>query len=249
MRYFIQFAYRGTQYHGWQYQPNAVSIQEVLTNAMNLLFRDKFELVGAGRTDSGVHAKKMYAHFDTEKPFETNSMIQKLNSYLPEDITVYRFFEVSSEAHARFDAVSRSYEYRIHTFKNSFFKDLSWYYYHGSLNVEKMNQAAKILLDYTDFKCFSKSNSDVFTYNCSITEAYWTQENDSLIFHITANRFLRNMVRAIVGTLLEIGSGKIQVEKLHEIIKSGDRGKAGFSVPAHGLYLTQVVYPYVHETN
>ena len=249
MRYFIEFAYRGTRYHGWQYQPNAMSVQEVLTNAMNLLFRDRFELVGAGRTDAGVHAKKMFAHFDTDKVFEPSSMVLKLNSFLPEDITVYRFFEVSSEAHARFDAISRSYEYHIHTFKNSFLNDLSWYFYKGSLDVKKMNKAAKILLEYTDFKCFSKSKTDVFTYNCNITDAYWTQKDCCLTFHISANRFLRNMVRSIVGTLLEVGSGKIDVESLHEIIQSGDRGKAGFSVPAHGLYLTRVVYPFINETN
>lgn len=248
MRYFIQFAYKGTNYHGWQLQPNAVSVQEVLTKAMNILFREDFELIAAGRTDAGVHAKLMYAHFDTEKEFDAAQMIQKLNSFLPEDITVYRFFDVSDQAHARFDAVSRSYEYHIHTFKNSFLKDLSWYHFRP-LNVEKMNQAAKILLEYEDFECFSKAHTDVFTFNCTITKAYWEQKDDRLIFHISANRFLRNMVRAIVGTLIYVGSGKITVEDVRKIIESKDRGKAGFSVPAHGLYLTRVVYPYINETN
>lgn len=248
MRYFIQFAYKGTNYHGWQLQPNAVSVQEVLTKAMNILFREDFELIAAGRTDAGVHAKLMYAHFDTEKEFDFTQMIQKLNSFLPEDITVYRFFDVSDQAHARFDAVSRSYEYHIHTFKNSFLKDLSWYHFRP-LNVEKMNQAAKILLEYEDFECFSKTHTDVFTFNCTITKAYWEQKDDRLIFHISANRFLRNMVRAIVGTLIYVGSGKITVEDVRKIIESKDRGKAGFSVPAHGLYLTRVVYPYINETN
>src|SRR5690554_8214051 len=225
-----------------------MSVQEVLTNAMNLLFRDRFELVGAGRTDDGVHAKKMFAHFDTDKVFEPSSMVLKLNSFLPEDITVYRFFDVSNQAHARFDAVSRSYEYHIHTFKNSFLNDLSWYHFRP-LNVEKMNQAAKILLEYEDFECFSKAHTDVFTFNCTITKAYWEQKDDRLIFYISANRFLRNMVRAIVGTLIYVGSGKITVEDVRKIIESKDRGKAGFSVPAHGLYLTRVVYPYINETN
>jgi len=248
LRYFIEFAYRGTRYHGWQYQPNALSVQEVLTKAMNILFCDDFDLVAAGRTDAGVHASSMYAHFDTEQEFNAAQMIQKLNSFLPEDITVYRFFDVSDQAHARFDAVSRSYEYHIHTFKNSFLKGLSWYHFRP-LDIEKMNQAAKILLEYEDFECFSKAHTDVFSFDCTISNAHWEQKNDCLIFHITANRFLRNMVRAIVGTLIYVGSGKIAVEDVRKIIQSKDRGKAGFSVPAHGLYLTRVVYPYINETN
>lgn len=229
-------------------QPKAISVQEVLTKAMKILFRGDFELIGAGRTDAGVHAKSMYAHFDTEIEFDKDQMIQKLNSFLPEDITVYRFFEVSKDAHARFDAVSRSYEYHIHTFKNSFLKDLSWYHYRN-LNVEKMNEAAKILLDYEDFECFSKTHTDVFTFNCTITEAFWEQKNDQLIFHISANRFLRNMVRAIVGTLINVGLGKISTEDVRKIIESKSRSKAGFSVPAHGLFLTKVVYPYINEAD
>ncbi|HLW62002.1 MAG TPA: tRNA pseudouridine synthase A, partial [Flavobacterium sp.] len=219
-----------------------------LTKAMNILFCDDFDLVAAGRTDAGVHASSMYAHFDTEQEFNAAQMIQKLNSFLPEDITVYRFFDVSDQAHARFDAVSRSYEYHIHTFKNSFLKGLSWYHFRP-LDIEKMNQAAKILLEYEDFECFSKAHTDVFSFDCTISNAHWEQKNDCLIFHITANRFLRNVVRAIVGTLIYVGSGKIAVEDVRKIIQSKDRGKAGFSVPAHGLYLTRVVYPYINETN
>ncbi|HUH25537.1 MAG TPA: tRNA pseudouridine(38-40) synthase TruA [Flavobacterium sp.] len=248
LRYFIQLAYNGTNYHGWQIQPKAISVQEVLTKAMKILFRDNFELFGAGRTDAGVHARTMYAHFDTETEFNLEQMIQKLNSFLPEDITVYRFFKVANEAHARFDAVSRSYEYHIHIFKNSFLKDLSWYHYR-KLNVDKMNEAAKILLEYEDFECFSKTHTDVFTFNCTITEAFWEQKNEQLVFHISANRFLRNMVRAIVGTLINVGLGKISIEDVRKIIESKNRSKAGFSVPAHGLYLTKVVYPYLNETN
>ncbi|HLV50733.1 MAG TPA: tRNA pseudouridine(38-40) synthase TruA, partial [Flavobacterium sp.] len=242
------FSYNGTNYHGWQLQPNAISVQEVLTKALNTLFRDDFEVVGAGRTDAGVHAKQMYAHFDTDAVFEKETMVQKLNSFLPEDITVFNFFEVNKGAHARFDAVSRSYEYHIHTFKNSFLKDLSYYHF-KPLDVQKMNEAAEILLQYEDFECFSKTHTDVFTFNCNITQAYWERKGSRLIFHISANRFLRNMVRAIVGTMLNVGLGKIQVNDVHQIIKSKNRGKAGFSVPAHGLYLTKVMYPYINETN
>ncbi|WLD24686.1 tRNA pseudouridine(38-40) synthase TruA [Flavobacterium dauae] len=248
MRYFIQFSYNGTNYHGWQLQPNAISVQEILTKALKTLFRDDFEIVGAGRTDAGVHAKLMYAHFDTDVVFNKEKMIQKLNSFLPEDVTVFNFFEVDKDAHARFDAVSRSYEYHIHTFKNSFLKNLSYYQF-KNLDIDKMNEAAKILLQYEDFECFSKTHTDVFTFNCTITTAYWEQKGSQLIFHISANRFLRNMVRAIVGTLINVGLGKIQVNDLHQIIKSKNRGKAGFSVPAHGLYLTKVMYPYINETN
>lgn len=247
MRYFIQFAYNGTNYHGWQLQPQAISVQEVLTKAVNVLFRDDFELVAAGRTDAGVHAKLMYAHFDTDVVFDKQLMVQKLNSFLPEDITVFNFFEVDKDAHARFDAVSRSYEYHINTFKNSFLKNLSYYQFRN-LDIDKMNEAAKILLEYEDFECFSKTHTDVFTFNCSITTAYWEKNGSQLIFYISANRFLRNMVRAIVGTMLNVGMGKISISDVHEIIKSKNRGKAGFSVPAHGLYLTQVVYPYINET-
>ena len=248
MRYFIEFAYKGTNYHGWQIQPEAISVQEVLTKATNLILKDSFELVGAGRTDAGVHASQMYAHFDTEVDFNSEDAVRKINSYLPEDIAVFRIFPVSADAHTRFDATARTYEYHIHLKKNVFSKDLSWYHFR-KLNIDKMNEAAKILLEYEDFECFSKTHTDVFTFSCNITQAYWEQKDSQLIFHISANRFLRNMVRAIVGTLINVGLGKIQSNDVHEIIKSKNRGKAGFSVPAHGLYLTKVVYPYINETN
>ena len=244
MRYFIEFAYKGTNYHGWQIQPEAISVQEVLTKATNLILKDTFELVGAGRTDAGVHASNMYAHFDTDAIFDKNEVVRKLNSYLPEDIAVYDIITVADDAHARFDATARTYEYHIHLKKNVFSKDLSWYHFR-KLNIEKMNEAAKILLEYEDFECFSKTHTDVFTFNCTITEAFWQLNNDQLVFTISANRFLRNMVRAIVGTLINVGLEKIQVEDIRTIIESKNRGKAGFSVPAHGLYLTKVTYPYI----
>jgi len=225
-------------------QPDAISVQEVLTKATNLIIKDTFELVGAGRTDAGVHASQMFAHFNTKVTINTTEAIRKLNSYLPEDIVVFRIFSVNENAHARFDAVARTYAYHINLSKNAFSKDLSWYHFR-KLNMDKMNEAAKILLEYEDFECFSKTHTDVFTFNCKITEAFWTLDKDKLIFTISANRFLRNMVRAIVGTLVNIGLEKIEVQELRKIIESKDRGKAGFSVPAHGLYLTKVNYPFI----
>ena len=246
MRYFIKFAYNGTLYHGWQSQPNAVTVQETLEKALSLLFKKHIELVGAGRTDTGVHAKEMYAHFDFNEQLETDFWIPKLNSYLPKDIVIYEIIPVTAEAHARFDATSRTYEYYIHSFKDAFLTDLSWYHYYP-LDLERMNEAASTLLEYTDFECFSKTNTDVFTYNCKITEAFWQKKGNQLIFTITADRFLRNMVRAIVGTLINIGQGKIEVAQLQKIIESKNRSEAGFSAPAHGLYLTQIKYPYLSK--
>lgn len=244
LRYFIEFAYNGKNYHGWQSQPNASSVQETLSKAITVILRSEIELMGAGRTDTGVHAKQMFAHFDTEENLETDFLAAKLNSYLPKDIVIYRIIPVSEEAHARFDAVKRTYEYHIHTYKNAFENESSWYVFQ-KLDLEKMNKAAKMLFDFEDFQCFSKVNTDVKTYNCKIMEANWQQKDEKLIFTIAADRFLRNMVRAIVGTLVEIGSGKKVLEDFKNIIESKDRTQAGTSVPAHGLYLTKVEYPYI----
>lgn len=246
MRYFIKLAYNGTNYHGWQSQPNAVSVQETLEKALSLLLKNKIEIVGAGRTDTGVHAKEMYAHFDFNKTIEKDFWVPKLNSYLPKDIVINDIVEVSADAHARFDATSRTYEYLMHTFKNAFLNEQSWYHFYP-LDLDKMNEAAKILLEYTDFECFSKTNTDVFTFNCKITEAHWQQNGSQLMFTITADRFLRNMVRAIVGTMINIGQGKIEITHLRKIIESKNRNEAGFSVPAHGLYLTKITYPFLSE--
>jgi len=244
LRYFIEFAYNGKNYHGWQSQPNASSVQETLSKAIAVILRSEIELMGAGRTDTGVHAKQMFAHFDTEENLETDFLVAKLNSYLPKDIVIYRIIKVSEDAHARFDAVKRTYEYHIHTYKNAFENESSWYVFQ-KLDLEKMNKAAKMLFDFEDFQCFSKVNTDVKTYNCKIMEANWQQKGEKLIFTIAADRFLRNMVRAIVGTLVEIGSGKKALEDFKNIIESKDRTQAGTSVPAHGLYLTKVEYPYI----
>ncbi|TPN81264.1 tRNA pseudouridine(38-40) synthase TruA [Aquimarina algicola] len=242
MRYFLELSYNGSPYHGWQRQPNAVSIQEVLENALSTILRFKTEIVGAGRTDTGVHAKQIMAHFDSDHDLNVESLIYKLNSILPAEIAIQSLYEVDKDAHARFDAVSRSYEYCINLTKDPFLIKKS-YYMKRSLDLNLMNEAAKLLLNYTNFKCFSKSKTDVKTYNCTITEAIWERNKDNLIFKISANRFLRNMVRAIVGTLIEIGEGKLDLEDLVDIIKSENRSRAGYSVPAHGLYLVEVKYP------
>ena len=215
-----------------------------MNKAVSTLLNSEINLMGAGRTDTGVHAKEMYAHFDYDKSFEVANLVHKLNSYLPKDITVYDIIPVLNEAHTRFDALKRTYEYHINTFKDPFLQEQSWYF-HQSLDVNLMNEAAQLLFNHTDFQCFSKVNTDVNTFDCTIFEAFWKQENDKLIFTISANRFLRNMVRAIVGTLVNIGLHKITLTDFENIIKSKNRDKAGFSVPAHGLYLTKIEYDYL----
>lgn len=242
MRYFIELSYNGKHYHGWQNQPNAISVQQVLEEALSTLLQTKIEIVGAGRTDTGVHAMQMFAHFDVKSEVDVSNLIFKLNSYLPNDISIHNLFRVKDEAHARFDATSRTYHYKISTIKNAFSYDFA-YLLLLPLDLEKMNEACKILLEYKDFQCFSKSNTDVKTYHCDIKNAEWVKDNDSLILIITADRFLRNMVRAIVGTMINIGLGKIEVKDLHEIIKSKNRSEAGYSVPAQGLYLKHITYP------
>ena len=244
MRYFIKLAYNGTQYHGWQYQPNASSVQETMNKAVSTILNTEINLMGAGRTDTGVHAKEMYAHFDFDKPFEIQNIVHKLNSFLPKDITVYDIIPVTAEAHTRFDALKRTYEYHINTFKDPFLQEQSWYF-HQPLDVNLMNEAAQLLFDHTDFQSFSKVNTDVNTFDCTVFEAHWSQENEKLIFTISANRFLRNMVRAIVGTLINVGLHKITLADFDAIIKSKNRDRAGFSVPAHGLYLTKIEYDYL----
>lgn len=244
MRYFIKLAYNGTNYHGWQYQPNAASVQETMNKAFSVILNSEISLMGAGRTDTGVHAKEMYAHFDFKNPLEEQNLIHKLNSFLPKDIVVYAIIPVADDAHTRFDATKRTYEYHINTFKDVFIQEQSWYFYQ-KLDLELMNEAAQLLLKHTDFQCFSKVNTDVNTFDCCIFEAHWKKENQKLIFTISANRFLRNMVRSIVGTLINIGLHKINLEDFETIIKNKNRDKAGFSVPAHGLYLTKIEYDYL----
>lgn len=242
MRYFIAFSYFGKSYHGWQKQPNAMTVQQVMEETLSTLLRESVELMGAGRTDTGVHAKQMYAHFEAEGIEDCEDLCYRLNAFLPEDIAISGIFEVPKEAHARFDAVERTYEYWIVQEKNPFYMESAHYVKH-ELDLDKMNEAASLLLKFTDFECFSKSNTDVKTFLCKLKRAEWTIQGDVLVFTITADRFLRNMVRAIVGTLLEVGLGKSTLENIEEIINSKDRSRAGVSVPAKGLYLTQVNYP------
>lgn len=242
LRYFIELSYNGKAYHGWQYQPNAISVQEVLEKALTTLLKENIAIVGAGRTDAGVHAKQMFAHFDILREIDFDALRYNLNSFLPKDIAVQNIFKVNDDAHARFDATSRTYVYRISLVKNVFTFN-NTYNFKQTLDVNNMSEATKILLEYKNFKCFSRSNTDVKTYNCDIMTAGWVIENDELVFTIKANRFLRNMVRAIVGTMIEIGTGKMKVEQLHDVIKSEDRSQAGASVPGHALYLSKIEYP------
>lgn len=242
MRYFLELSYNGKAYHGWQNQPNAISVQQVLEKALHTLLKDKIAVMGAGRTDAGVHAAQMFAHFDFKEKLESKDLVYKLNSFLPKDIAVASIFQVNPEAHARFNALSRTYHYKISTLKNVFDYDFA-YQLQLPLDIDAMNKACEILFKYKDFQCFSKSKTDVKTYNCDIKEAYWTKSKGQLTFKIKADRFLRNMVRAIVGTMVNIGLGKLSPDDLHRIIASKDRREAGFSVPAHGLYLVEIDYP------
>ena len=228
-------------YHGWQIQPDANSVQAELNEAISKVLQQEISIVGAGRTDAGVHASQMFAHFDTDLTLQSN-FVHRINSILPNTIVVAKLFEVENEKHARFDAKSRSYEYRIWLGRNPFILDYSWQIHSQRPNVEKMNLAAKILLQYEDFESFSKVKTDVHTFNCEVTNAVWELNGDALTFHISANRFLRNMVRAIVGTLLDVGFGKISIDDFREIIESKNRNNAGLSVPAKGLFLTEVNY-------
>ena len=242
MRYFLELSYNGKAYFGWQNQPDAISVQEVIEKALSTILKEETNIVGAGRTDTGVHALQMFAHFDTKKTLDLSDLKYKLNSFLPKDVVIQDIFKVTENAHARFDALSREYVYRISQKKNAFTFN-NTYYLKSALDTDKIVEASKILFEYKDFQCFSKSNTDVKTYHCNIMKAEWKFENDELQFTVKADRFLRNMVRAIVGTMLNIGLGKIAVEDLHQIIKSKNRSEAGFSVPAHALYLTKIEYP------
>lgn len=241
MRYFIELSYQGKNYHGWQIQPDANSIQEELNKAISTVLQEEITVVGAGRTDTGVHASQMFAHFDSTTELSKN-IVFKLNSMLPEDIVVHQVQKVTDEKHARFDALNRSYEYRIWLGRNPFLLETSWQLFHQKLDVKAMNEAAKILLEYEDFQAFSKVKTEVKTFNCKVTKAVWTQEGNQLTFNITANRFLRNMVRAIVGTLVDVGKHKITNQDFRTIILSKDRANAGLSVPAKGLFLTEITY-------
>ncbi len=242
MRYFVQFSYVGTNYHGWQKQPNAVTIQSVMENAFSKLLGEAVVLVGAGRTDTGVHARQLFAHFDFHGIDDVSNLVYRLNAFLPDDIAVQGIMAVPDDAHARFHAIERTYEYWVVQEKNPFLSN-SAYYVKYPLGLAHMNEAAAVLTEYTDFECFSKSNTDVKTFRCDVRSALWKWENDRLVFTITADRFLRNMVRAVVGTLIEVGKGNMEPADIRKVITSKNRSEAGPSVPAKGLYLTRVTYP------
>ena len=241
MRYFVELSYDGTPFVGWQRQPAGDSVQSCLEDALSILFRKPLSIVGAGRTDAGVHAHQLFAHVDLDEHVDQD-LTFRLNKLLPKEIAVRNIIAVTQDAHARFDAVSRIYRYHITTQKNPFLQKRS-YQFAKPLDLDLMNQAAKILIDHKDFKCFSKSKTDVKTYVCDIQQVHWQQNGSELVFFIQANRFLRNMVRAIVGTLIEVGLRKISISDFEAILASRDRSQAGYSVPAHGLYLEKVNYP------
>lgn len=242
-RYFAQLSFKGTNYHGWQIQPNAVSVQQILENVLSTVLQEKVSVTGAGRTDAGVHASFFVMHFDlSERIVDFGKLIYKLNGFLPNDISVKRIWEVPDFAHARFSAVSRTYNYYVVTEKNPF-KTETALYYNSVLDIERMNEAAKVLFDYSDFTSFSRLHSDVKTNNCKIYKAEWTKNGTELVFTIKADRFLRNMVRAVVGTLLEAGRGKLSSEGFKEIIEAKNRGAAGASAAAHALFLVDIEYP------
>jgi tRNA pseudouridine38-40 synthase len=244
-RYFLHLCYNGKNYKGWQIQKNGPSIQATLNNALSIVLRTEINLVGCGRTDTGVHAENFYAHYDLPSDIRLNNIsvfVKKLNGFLPNDIAVLDLFPVHPEANARFSAISRTYEYRISQAKNPFLEDFV-FHYNGPLDIQLMNEGAKIIPEYSDFTSFSKLNTQVKTNICKISYANWEQKDHLLVFTITADRFLRNMVRAIVGTLLEVGRKKITPDNLRSIIESKNRSNAGFSVPAKGLFLVKIIYP------
>jgi tRNA pseudouridine38-40 synthase len=243
-RYFIFLSYKGTSYHGWQVQPNSITVQKILDEALSVILRHDISTTGAGRTDTGVHALVFCAHFNSSEPdLDTKkNFVYRLNSYLPKDISVSRVRKVKVDASARFGALSRTYTYYISRQKDPFNEDSSWDL-HGDIDIKKMNKAGDILLKHTDFTSFSRLHTDVKTNNCRVMNALWEEKGNQLVFTIKADRFLRNMVRAIVGTMVNVGFGKITVKEFEEIIKAKNRGKAGRSAPAKGLFLTGIEYP------
>ncbi len=244
-RYFIKLAYDGTGYHGWQVQKNAHTVQAELEQKIGLMLKQPVAITGCGRTDTGVHASEYYAHFEVDNlRFTEKDFVFKLNRFLPNDIAVYDVFKVDADMHARYSALSRTYKYYINQIKDPFNRQFS-YFYNGPLDIERMNIAAALLMQFNDFTSFSKLHTQTATNLCGISEATWKYfEQRKLVFTITADRFLRNMVRAIVGTLLEIGKGKMPPETIADIIEAKNRAEAGFSVSAKGLFLTEVKYPF-----
>lgn len=243
MRYFLRLAYNGTPFHGWQIQQNAVSVQETINKTLSVILQHDIKIMGAGRTDTGVHAKEMFAHFDWDTELDCEEMVYKVNRLIDKNIAIYSMFKVDKEDdHARFTATNRTYEYVISTIKNPFLAKGS-YWFQRKLDVDAMNAAAELLLGEKDFSCFSKLHTQTKTNICNLTYAKWEERDGLLIFTISANRFLRNMVRAVVGTLLKVGLGEWSNSDVEKILESKIRSKAGESAPAKGLYLVEVNYP------
>jgi tRNA pseudouridine38-40 synthase len=241
-RYFIDLAYDGTRFHGWQSQKNALSVQDTLNRALSLLLDEKVETVGSGRTDTKVHALQQVAHFDVGKKILPEKIRDKLNSFLPADIVIHHIWEVDAGRHARFDAVRRCYEYRITRVKDPFQVHKA-YYFRKIIDLDLMNQAANILMNTRDFQSFSRVKTEVNHFFCEVYEAIWEKAGEMIIFSICADRFLRGMVRALVGTMMDVGTGKTGMTEFRQIIRKKDRKAAGHAVPAHGLYLKSVSYP------
>lgn len=242
MRYFFEIAYNGKKYNGWQSQPNVMTVQTLVEVSLSKVLRSETKIVGSGRTDTGVQCEQQYFHADIEKSLDADDMIIKMNSILPRDIAIHSIRKVKPDANARFDAIERTYRYQITRVKNPFLEGLAWHFF-KPINIETMNKAAALLVGEHDFECFSKVHTDVNHFLCTIKKAEWKQEGKMLTFKITANRFLRGMVRAIVGTLLDVGTGKISMKEFQLIIHSKDRKRASANVPPYGLYLTKVKYP------
>jgi len=241
-RYFFEITYNGTNYAGWQSQANAVGVQTVVENALSKLFRTPVKIAGSGRTDTGVHCVQQFFHADIGKPFKKTELIHRLNSFLPRDIAIRSIRKVKPQASARYDAIERTYQYLITTVKDPLLIGLALHYF-KPLDVPTMNRAAALLCGERDFQCFSKVKTDVNHFICRVKKASWKKQGNTLVFTITANRFLRGMVRAIVGTLLDVGTGKITLGEFEEIIRNKDRKRAGANVDPHGLYLVKVTYP------
>ena len=245
-RYFMRLSYRGAGYHGWQVQPNATSVQGEIEKAMSTVLRQSIQIVGAGRTDTGVNARVMFAHFDYEGELpDSGKLLVSLNRLVGRDIAIHEIFEVDNDAHARFDATERSYRYFVAFEKTPFFYPLSWYC-PNRLDIDRMNEAARILLETDDFTSFAKLHSDAKTNICDVRHAEWRMENESMaVFTITADRFLRNMVRAVVGTLVEVGRGRLSVEQFRDVILKKDRCAAGQSMPGEALFLWDIKYGFI----
>lgn len=242
MRYFLEIAYDGTRFHGWQVQPNALSVQEILEDSLSKVLREPISTTGSGRTDTGVHAIQQFVHFNAQQPLDPQQVVYRLNRILPDDISALNLYLVQPDAHARYDAFARTYHYHITLRKNPF-KRLHAWYHSRELDVEKMNEATAILLNYEDFTTFSKVKGDTKHYRCHMYEAVWEQAGEELRFTIRANRFLRGMVRLVVGTLVDVGRGKLTVEEFEQIVASQDRSRSSGAAPSEGLFLAKVAYP------